>query len=136
MGIDVRAYGGYAIWWPAAGFEILCDEPPTLWPQWVVDALQRSPAVTPGVSRARVPEARSLAGLVRRVATAREGERNCLTFWAGCRAGEMVGSGMLDVGAAIAVIAEAATRAGLPRDEAERTAASGVRTGLGASHDW
>jgi len=47
-----------------------------------------------------------------------------LTYWAACRVGEMVASGLLD---AAAVITEAATRAGLPRSEAERTAWSGIR---------
>jgi hypothetical protein len=44
---------------------------------------------------------------------------------------ELVRSGMLAFQVAVAVIAEAATRAGLPREEAERTAASGVCTGMG-----
>jgi hypothetical protein len=63
------------------------------------------------------------------VAGAREGERNSLTFWCACRAGEMVAAGVLSATTAIAVIAEAATRSGLPRTEAERTARSGVVTG-------
>jgi len=71
---------------------------------------------------------------VRLVAGARQGERNGLTYWAACRAGEMVASGLLDAEAAVALIAEAATRAGLPRVEAERTARSGIRTGGGLGH--
>ena len=39
----------------------------------------------------------------------------------------MVASGLLDADHAAAVIAEAATRAGLPRSEAERTAWNGIR---------
>jgi len=44
-----------------------------------------------------------------------------------CRLGEMVASGLLDAHAAAAVIAEAATRAGLSHSEAERTAWGGIR---------
>jgi hypothetical protein len=72
-----------------------------------------------------------LAKLVQMVAGAREGERNCLTFWCACRAGEMAASGLLNAGTVIAVITEAATRAGLPQAEAERTARSGVAAGGG-----
>jgi hypothetical protein len=72
--------------------------------------------------------------LVRLIAGAREGERNKLTFWAACRAGEMVASGMLKADAAVGLIAEAATRSGLPRPEAERTVWSGIRTTGGLSH--
>ena len=69
------------------------------------------------------------------VAGAREGERNSLTYWAACRAGEMVASGLLGADAAAAVIAEAAMRAGLPRAEAERTARSGIRATGGRGHE-
>ena len=75
-----------------------------------------------------------LMRLVRLIAGARAGERNNLTYWAACRAGEMVASGLLGADAAAAVIAEAATRAGLPRSEAERTAWSGIRATGGLAH--
>jgi hypothetical protein len=88
----------------------------------------------PRAMRVRVGNARSLAGLVRLVAGAHEGDRNNLAFWAACRAGEMVAAGLLDAETAEAVIADAAIRSGLTAHEAERTARSGVRTGSGAWH--
>jgi hypothetical protein len=75
-----------------------------------------------------VPSDLALVRLVRVVAEAPAGARNSLTFWAACRAGEMVASGLLRADTAAAVIAEAATRAGLTYVEAERTAWSGIRT--------
>ena len=54
--------------------------------------------------------------------------------WAACRVGEMVASGLLRSDAAVALIAEAASRAGLPYVEAERTARSGIRVPGGPSH--
>jgi hypothetical protein len=125
-GVDVRANGGYIIWWPGAGLRVLRAAPLAEWPQWLLDDLMSSPQ-PPSANRVVVPDTCALARLVRVVAAAPEGLRNRLTFWAACRAGEMVASGLLDAGSAVAVIAEAAILAGLTRAEAERTARSGVR---------
>jgi Bifunctional DNA primase/polymerase, N-terminal len=130
-GVDVRANGGYIIWWPATGLHVLRAAPLADWPQWLLDQLMSLPK-TPSAPRIVVPDTYALAKLVRLVAGAPEGERNALTFWAACRTGEMVASGLLDAESAAAVIAEAAICAGLARSEAERTARSGVsRTGGG-----
>jgi hypothetical protein len=123
-GIDVRADGGYVIWWPAAGCPVLDADEPAQWPAWL---LQSKPQGGPLPGRTVVPNDHSLAGLVRTVALAPEGERNRITFWAACRAGEMVASGLLPSERAAAIIAEAAARAGLPAAEARRTAISGIR---------
>jgi hypothetical protein len=119
-GVDVRAAGGYVVWWPAAGLQVLSDMPVAAWPSWLCALLMRRPR--PKNRRVIVPDQYVLKRLVQLIAGAREGERNGLTYWAACRAGEMVASGMLAADVAAAVIAEAATRAGLPRAEAERTA--------------
>ncbi len=124
-GVDVRADGGYIVWWPATGLRVLRTAPLAEWPKWLLDQLMSRPQ-TPSASRIVVPDSHALAQLVRRVANAREGERNALAFWAACRAGEMVASGLLDAESAAAVIAEAGVHAGLTRREAERTAQSGV----------
>ena len=76
-----------------------------------------------------------LAGLIRKVALAREGERNAILHWAGCRTGELVGAGFIQVEAAVALLTEAGRQAGLSVREAAATARSGIRTGsAGASH--
>jgi hypothetical protein len=131
-GIDVRATGGYAIWWPAVGLPVLCEVPTATWPDWL--AVRRSSPTRTVPPRTTVPDGHAMTRLVRLVAGARAGERNSLTYWAACRAGEMVASGLLEANAAAAIIAEAATRAGLPRSEAEHTAWSGIRTTGGLAH--
>jgi hypothetical protein len=131
-GIDVRAIGGYIIWWPAAGLPVLSELPMTTWPDWLRVQLLSSPR--PATSRITVPDGHTLMRLVQLIARAGAGERNNLTYWAACRAGEMVASGLLRADAAAAVIAEAATRAGLPRSEAERTAWGGIRATEGGHH--
>jgi hypothetical protein len=132
LGIDTRGLGGYVIWWPATGLPILSDEPPALWPNWFISVLR--PKVRPATSIARLPSHHLISKLVHLVAAANEGERNCLTYWAACRAGEMVASGLLTADVAVAIIAETATRVGLPRAEAERTARNGIRTAAGHVH--
>jgi hypothetical protein len=131
-GVDGRGDGGFAIWWPAAGLPVLCDAPPVPWPAWLLAELQPLPPVARPRSNVTIPDGHMLAGLVRKIAGAARGERNTLTFWAACRAGEMAASGLLTAETAAAIIARAATKSGLPPAEAERTAWSGVRTGLGS----
>jgi hypothetical protein len=129
-GVDVRADGGYAIWWPAAGFPILSLAKVAQLPEWlraIIENLpqQRSAAIV-------LPDLHLLKHLIRTVAAAHEGQRNNALFWAACRAGEMVASGLLDAAATAAVLAEAATRCSLPWLEADRTAWNGIKKTGGA----
>jgi Bifunctional DNA primase/polymerase, N-terminal len=124
-GVDVRATGGYVIWWPAAGLPVCSETPIAPWPEWLRRQIVSPPR--PATLRITVPDGYALMRLVQLIAGARAGERNNITYWAACRAGEMVASGLLGAPAAAAVIAEAATRAGLPRS-AERTAWSGIHS--------
>lgn len=39
-GVDVRADGGYAIFWPAAGFRTVCNAEIADWPAWLLDLLR------------------------------------------------------------------------------------------------
>jgi hypothetical protein len=131
-GVDIRADGGYVIWWPGVGLPVTSKMPVAPWPNWLLQQFSSSPRRIS--SRTRVPDDHALVHLIRLVASARDGERNNLTFWAACRTGEMVRSGLLRAEDAAALIAEAATRAGLPRPEAERTAWNGIRMTGGLSY--
>jgi hypothetical protein len=68
-----------------------------------------------------------LRGLVRTVASAAQGHRNSVLFWASCRAGDAVRDGKADEAFVVDVLLEAATHAGLPQPEAKRTIQSGMR---------
>jgi hypothetical protein len=46
-GIDVRAEGGYAIHWAAAGLPVLEHEPEAPWPQWLLEAATRPEPAPP-----------------------------------------------------------------------------------------
>jgi hypothetical protein len=129
---QARAAASYVIWWPDVGLPGTSEMPVVPWPNWLRHQLSHSRYKI--TSRTTVPDGHALTRLIRLIAGAREGERNNLTYWAACRAGEMVASGLLDADAAVVVIAEAATRAGLPRREAERVAWSGIKTTGGVAH--
>jgi hypothetical protein len=39
LGIDVRARGGYIVWWPAIGLPVPCEGPLAVWPDWLAPPL-------------------------------------------------------------------------------------------------
>jgi hypothetical protein len=93
-GVDVRADGGYIVWWPGAGYPVLEDNGIRPWPEWLMPLLEPAP-VAPAVSIARRalamrrpdlrPTLHRSLGLIRSVAQATEGDRNKLLFWAANR---------------------------------------------------
>src|SRR5262249_28263496 len=109
-GVDTRGGGGFVIWWPAQGCKVLGDAPVAAAPDWLIKALRSSPPQP----RSKVGpisihgDRRALRGLLRLIAAANEGQRNQITYWAACRAGEMVTDGKLSESDAIALLVEAA----------------------------
>jgi hypothetical protein len=82
-GLDVRADGGGAIWWPANGRNARCTGPIAAWPDWLLAGIRRPPAQAP--HRAMAPSCTgdasafaigALRSAVKRVASAPEGCRN------------------------------------------------------------
>ena len=125
-GVDVRADGGYCIWWPASGLEVLSDGPMADWPEWLTPPSKPAPAPS-YESHGPRPGARieaQLAGVVRTIAGAPEGQRNASLYWGACRAAELIARGELSKPHAGAVLAEAARLAGLDHIEAGRTISS------------
>jgi hypothetical protein len=123
--VDTRGAGGFVIWWPCIDLEVRHAMVLAKVPDWIIRRL--NPPVPPprpstpiSLERAR----NKVAGIVRTVAGASEGERNHLTYWGARRLAEMTELGQ---GEAIEIIAEAASRAGLPYSEAVRTARSAFR---------
>ena len=126
--VDTRGHGGYIIWWPAEGLEVLHGGTLAAVPDWIIAKLNPPPlppSPRPPISSALAQ--RQLDGILRTVVTASEGERNHVTFWAACRFAELVDQGVVGRDDAIALVTEAAGRAGLPHHEARRTALSAFR---------
>jgi hypothetical protein len=95
-GVDTRGLGGYIIWWPACGYEVLHGGALAEVPDWLVEALAPARVVDfTEFARAKFakavgrPSAR-LQGVLNAVARAREGERNELLFWGASRIRDMI----------------------------------------------
>jgi hypothetical protein len=142
-GVDVKADGGYLIWYPAVDpahwpwpavaprqLKIQHAERLAPWPEWLLEKAKPKPP-SPIVAGGVVPSQSRIKGLLRLVASAQTGKRNAALFWAACRFGEMCRSGLISEATARSLLVEAASRAGLAPDEAERTAHSGLGAGGG-----
>jgi hypothetical protein len=121
--IDTRGKGGYIIWWPAEGLEVLHGGVLAEIPEWIIERLNKQPEYVPQRRPVTVKAAsRKLEGIVGAIATAPEGQRNSLLHWGACRLSELVQQSTLTAGDAFAIAVEAATRTGLPYAEVARTA--------------
>jgi Bifunctional DNA primase/polymerase, N-terminal len=127
-GIDTRGLGGYIIWWPAHGLDVLHGNVLAEVPEWL------TPKLNPPDTTSVVPFARrqlrgdhDLEPIIRVILRAKEGERNSSTFWAACRLAEHVQSGQVSRGDMIDLVVEAASRTGLSRAEARSIANSALR---------
>jgi hypothetical protein len=137
-GIDVRAAGGYIVWWPANGFSVV-DHPLADWPDWLTppEPPPAPPRARPAINdekdlkEAEAATMRALRGAALLVERSGEGLRNGRLFWAACRAAEKLRDGPLPpfvtADWAFDLLALAAHRAGLPAREATLTIKSGLR---------
>jgi hypothetical protein len=140
--IDVRGAGGYVVG-PGSRisgkpYSVMIPSPPVPLPSWIAALLRRpDPARAPYTpdlaARVRDGNAWALAALrdeARRVAAAPEGSRNHTLNRAAFRLGQLAGGGLLPADEVSAALAAAATQAGLPPAEADRTIRSGVTAGI------
>jgi hypothetical protein len=90
QGVDTRGDGGYVIHWFAAGLECLDHEIPQPFPEWVFALLQPPPpppAWQPPPRTGNEPQ--RINGILNRLASAHEGERNAILYWAAHRLAEL-----------------------------------------------
>jgi hypothetical protein len=135
--------GGYIIWWPAAGLEVIADPGVQSFPEWMMPLVTAIPVPkvipAPSVSRRAIaargddlrPTLNRSLGIVGAVLDAKEGERNRLLFWATCRAREMIVADELDHAAGVQVLEalrDAAAEVGLSQREIDRTITSAMRS--------
>jgi hypothetical protein len=128
--IDTRGRGGYIVWWPAEGLDVLHGDVLATVPEWIIRKLeQREPTYPPKLTRPTTTETarNKIEGIIGAIAAAQEGERNSLLHWGACRLAELVKQSILTHGDAVALAIEAARQAGLPPPEARRTVQSAFR---------
>lgn len=132
-GLDVRGRGGYVVaapsLTPAGAYEWLNDWHADLedWPDWLIPPRIEPTPVRCPKAVATASSDRVLAGLVRKVAEAGEGNRNAALFWAGCRLAEHAAAGRISLDEGAAELLAAAAEVGLSHHEADRTLRSALR---------
>jgi hypothetical protein len=138
FGVDIRGDGGYAISWFADGCECLDHPPIAPWPAWLLEcALWEPPPPPPppaprrgrssGRRRAYPSADNAINGVIRKISSAAEGERNALLYWGAIRLREREQQGEISKAEASGLLIGAALAAGLDSDEATRTVASAWR---------
>jgi hypothetical protein len=131
-GVDTRGHGGYIIWWPACGFDVLHGSVLAPVPEWIIKALEPPPrtegATETSASTCSAPDRvrRRLTGIAHTIASACEGERNAITFWAARHLRDLVKQNLISRDDAIDIATKAASRAGLSYKEARSTAISAL----------
>jgi hypothetical protein len=129
-GVDTRGHGGYVIWWPACGLEVLHGGTLAPVPAWIVEALNPKPKPI-AVSHCRPltgsPNAASLRGALGVLAGAKEGERNHALFWTACRMGEAIAAGTINEQQAIDLLTITGRQVGLSDHEIRATTRSAFR---------
>jgi hypothetical protein len=141
--VDIRGAGGYAVAPPSIhpdtghAYQIIHDLPIAEATRWLTDLAMPDPVPRPALTvysneRPMQPSlyqsAAALKGVLLKVCTANEGNRNGITFWAACRCAGMVADGLITEQDAAALLVEAATRTGLSAKEASITVRSAFKT--------
>jgi hypothetical protein len=129
--VGTRGKGGYIVWWPAEGHEVMHAKRLADVPEWILARLSPpEPAVVREASHrplSSAAQSKAILGIVGTIAAAAKGERNSLLYWGACRLAELVHECVLSPNEAFDLAIEAGRQAGLPCLEARRTVQSAFR---------
>jgi hypothetical protein len=137
-GVDVRADGGFIIWWPREGLPFTTAEFAE-WPEWLLELASRVryPPAPYGrvdihpVGRVTLNPRLRKKALIRKVESAQPGLRNRILNWAAYQLGAMVAEGVIQRTDAEIELRSAAVLNGLWREGREQCMAT-IKSGLDA----
>ena len=154
-GVDVRADGGFIIWWPRQKLRVLSDAEIAEWPAWLLDLAMGSvqvaawqgggdevdvgmgerthAAISTSIRVEPTLNLRARCKVVqRKVEQAQVGERNRLLHWAACRFGEMIFEGVIKPEIATLLLESSAKICGLWRDDGAAQCRATIKSGIAA----
>jgi hypothetical protein len=129
--VDTRGLGGYIIWWPARGLPVLNPSILADCPDWMIETMpvEERPKTTRAIDTSTpigaylaqsCPPSAAFAGILRKMAGAKPGEKQTLAFWCANRTCELIRDGHLHREDALATLTDVALSTGLaPRRVAE-----------------
>jgi hypothetical protein len=129
-GVDTRGAGGYIIWWPAHGFDVMHGGKFADLPEWLIKKMAKRAIVANADDRRRSRQMtdNEFVPILAFIMRATNGERNCSLYWGACRLAQHVRDGQLSETEMIELVTGAAARVGLDHSEARNTALSALRT--------
>jgi hypothetical protein len=125
-GVDTRGSGGYVIWWPAHGFDVMHGGKIADLPEWLIPKMAKPEPVRR--TSPRVMRDNEFVPILAFMMRATNGERNCSLYWGACRLAEHVRNGQLSEAEMVELVTGAAARVGLDHSEAKSTAFSALRS--------
>jgi hypothetical protein len=142
-GVDVRAAGGFVIWWPQQGLPFE-EHPLSDWPEWLLQLAvehrqlkgpqERAAMSIPnvhGAMKTLSPRGR-IAAIERTVGTMAQGNRNAVLNWAAYQFGGMIVERIVVRKVAEALLVQAAKANGLWRDDGEARCWATINSGIEA----
>ena len=116
-GVDTRGQGGYVIWWPGFGGDVIDPAPVAEWPAWLTDLLMPKPAApVPVRHMAPLPTntdaERFLSRVLGRLAAAPPGQRHRHLRAASCTLGGVIDQLQIPESTAFQQLFEAVQQAG------------------------
>jgi hypothetical protein len=127
-GVDVRGEGGYVIWWPAEGLEIIDDHKIAPWPNWLLIQIRSNVTniLPQSDTKGRTYAKNALRSAVERIAAAQEGTRNNELNREAWKLARFLATGDLTPRELCEHLAIAAKTAGLSDEEITRTLLSAI----------
>ena len=154
-GVDVRADGGFVIWWPRQGLRVLSDAEIAQWPAWLLELARgsvqvaawqggedrvdvgmgerRHAAISTSIRVEPTLNLRARCKVIQcKVEQAQVGERNRLLHWAACRFGEMIFEGVIKPDVVVLLLESSAKICGLWRDDGAAQCRATIKSGIAA----